>query len=93
MKKKEHEGCLLLIGVVGIYAVLLAVAYWLDCPFLKYACYLFPGLGGSYVGSIYFSPTEKREKNRFSRKTWTLLVIAFLALAALLARWLEGRLW
>ncbi|MDE6347390.1 MAG: hypothetical protein K2L60_01665 [Bacteroides sp.] len=47
----------------------------------------------AHVGSIYFSPAEKREKNRFSRKTWTLLVIAFLALAALLAWWLEGRLW
>ena len=36
--------CLIIIGMGGIYAVLLAVAYWLDCPFLKYACYLFPGL-------------------------------------------------
>lgn len=48
MKQKEHEGCLVLIGVVGIHAVLLAIAYWLDCPFLKYACYMFPGLSGSY---------------------------------------------
>lgn len=93
MKRKEHEGCLVLIGMVGIYAALLAVAYWLDIPFLKYTCYMFPGLSGSYVGSIYFSPTEKREKNRFSRKTWTWLVIVFLALAAVLAWWLEGRLW
>ena len=93
MKRKEHEGCLVLIGIVGIYGALLIVGYWLDCPFLKYVSYLFPGLTASYAGSIYFSPTEERKKSRFSRKTWTWLVIAFLALAALLAWWLERRLW
>lgn len=93
MKERDHEGCLILIGIVGIYGALLVIAYWLDFPFLKFASYLFPGLTASYVGSIYFCPAEKREKSRFSRKTWIWLVIAYLALAALLAWWLEGRLW
>ncbi|MBP3519080.1 MAG: hypothetical protein J6K31_11925 [Parabacteroides sp.] len=91
--EKEREGCLIGLGMMGIYAVLLIVAYWLDIPFLTYICYLFPGLTGAYVGSIYFSPAEKRKKSRFSRRTWTGLIIAYLALAALLAWWLEGRLW
>lgn len=91
--EKEREGCLIGLGMMGIYAVLLIMAYWLDIPFLMYICYLFPGLTGAYVGSIYFSPAEKRKKSRFSRRTWAGLIIAYLALASLLAWWLEGRLW
>ena len=91
--EREHQGCLIGIGMLAVYAVVLFVGYQLDWPLLKFSAYLFPGLTGTYVGNRYFSTEEQREKNRFSRRTWILLVIGYLVLAALLAWLLEGRLW
>lgn len=91
--KREHQGCLIGIGMVAICGVILFVAYKWEIPFLKYVCYLFPALIGPYIGSQYFSSKEQKAKNRFSRRTWILLIISYLVLAALLAWLLEGRLW
>lgn len=91
--ERERQGCLIGIGMLTVYAVVLFVGYKLDYPLLKFAAYLFPGLTGTYVGNRYFSTEEQREKNRFSRRTWILLVIGYLVMAAVLAWWLEGRLW
>lgn len=91
--EREHKGCLMGIGMLVVCGVIFFVAYKVDIPFLKFACYMFSSFIGVYVGNRYFSTEEQREKNRFSRRTWTLLVIGYLVLAALLAWWLEGRLW
>lgn len=91
--EREHQGCLIGIGMLAVYAVVIVVAYKLQYPFFKYACYLLPSLTSPYIGSQYFSTAEQREKNRFSRRTWILLTIGYLVLAALLAWLLEGRLW
>ena len=76
--EREHQGCLIGIGMVAVCGVILFVAYKWDIPFLKCVCYLLPALIGSYIGSQYFS---------------NLLIIGCLALATLLAWLLEGRLW
>lgn len=91
--EQEHKGCLVGIGMLAVYAAVIFVAYKLDWPLLKFAAYLFPGLTGTYVGNRYFSTAEQREKNRFSRRAWVLIAIGYLVMAALLAWWLEGRLW
>ena len=91
--EREHKGCLVGIGMLAVYAAVVFVAYKLDWPLLKFAAYLSPGLAGAYVGNRYFSTAEQREKNRFSRRTWVLIAIVYLLAAALLAWWLEGRLW
>ncbi len=91
--EREHQGCLIGIGMVAVCGAILFVAYKWDIPFLKCVCYLLPALIGSYIGSQYFSNEEQRVKNRFSRRTLVLLIIGCLALAALLAWLLEGRLW
>lgn len=92
--EREHQGCLIGIGMLAVCGVILFVAYKWDIPFLKFACCMFCGFIGVYVGNRYFySTVEQREKNRFSRRTWILLAIGYLVLAALLAWLLEGRLW
>lgn len=91
--EREHKGCLIGIGMIAVYAVIFFVADKLESPLLQFVAYLFPGLTGAYVGSQYFSSAGQREKSRFSKKTWALIVVGYLALAALLAWWLEGRLW
>ena len=91
--ERELHGCLIGIGMVAVGGAILFVAYKWDIPFLKCVCYLLPALIGSYIGSQYFSNEEQRVKNRFSRRTLVLLIIGCLALAALLAWLLEGRLW
>lgn len=91
--EREHQGCLIGISMVAVCGAILFVACKWDIPFLKCVCYLLPALIGSYIGSQYFSNEEQRVKNRFSRRTWVLLIIGCLALAALLAWLLEGRLW
>ncbi len=92
--EREHQGCLVGIGMLAVCGVILFVAYKWDIPLLKFACYMFCGFIGVYVGNRYFySTVEQREKNRFSRRTWILLAIGYLVLAALLAWLLEGRLW
>ena len=91
--EREHQGCLIGISMVAVCGAILFVAYKRDIPFVKCVCYLLPALIGSYIGSQYFSNEEQRVKNRFSRRTWVLLIIGCLALAALLAWLLEGRLW
>lgn len=91
--EREHQGCLIGIGMVAVCRAILFVAYKWDIPFLKCACYLLPALIGSYIGSQYFNTAEQRVKNRFSRRTWILIVIGFLILAAVLAWLFEGRLW
>lgn len=91
--EREHQGCLIGIGMLAVCGVLLFVAYKWEIPFLKYVCYLFPALIGSYIGSQYFSSKEQKAKNRFSRRTWGWLVGGFILLAALLAWLLEGKLW
>ena len=91
--EREHQGCLVGIGMLAVCGVVFLVAYKLQYPFFKFVCYLFPGLMGAYIGSQYFSSAEQRKKSRFPRRTWILLAIGYLVLAALLAWWLEGRLW
>ena len=91
--KSEYQGCLIGISMMAIYGVILWVAYKLDIPLLWYACYLLPGLTGAYIGSRYFSTAGQKGQHSFSRRTWTLLIIGCLLLAALLAWWLEGKLW
>lgn len=91
--KSEYQGCLIGIGMMVIYGAVLFVAYKLYMPFLKCACYLLPGLTGAYIGSRYFSTAKQKDKNSFSRRTWVLLIIGSLVLAALLSWWLEGKLW
>lgn len=91
--EREHQGCLIGIGMVAVCGVILFVAYKWDIPFLKCVCYLLPALIGSYIGSQYFSNEEQRVKNRFSRRTWSWLITGFFLLAALLAWLFEGRLW
>ena len=53
--EREHQGCLIGIGMVAVCGVILFVAYKWDIPFLKCVCYLLPALIGSYIGSQYFS--------------------------------------
>ena len=91
--EREHQGCLLLIGTVVAYGAVIFVAYKLDFPFLKMIGYMFPALTGAYIGSRYFSTAEQKKKNSFSRRTWILLIIGGLVLAAVLAWLLEGKLW
>ena len=91
--EREHQGCLIGIGMVAVCGAILLVAFKWDIPFLKCVCCLLPALIGSYIGSQYFSNEEQRVKNRFSRRTLVLLIIGCLALAALLDWLLEGRLW
>ena len=91
--EREHNGCLRGMGMVAVCVAILCVAYKWDIPFLKCGCYVVPALIGSDVGSQYFSNEGQRVKNRFSRRTLVLLIIGCLALAALLAWLLEGRLW
>ena len=81
------------IGMLAVCGAILFVAHKWDIPFLKCVSYLMPALIGSYIGSQYFSNEEQRVKNRFSLRTWVLIAIGFLVVAALLAWWLEGRLW
>ena len=91
--EREHQGCLIGISMVAVCGAILFVAYKWDIPFLKCVCYLLPVLIGSYICSQYFSNEEQRVKHRYSRRTRELLNIGCLALAALLAWLLEGRLW
>ena len=84
--EREHQGCLIGIGMVAVCGAILFVAYKWDIPLL-------PALIGSYIGSQYFSNEKQRVKNRFSRRTWSWLVVGFFLLAALLAWLFEGRLW
>ena len=53
--EREHQGCLIGIGMVAVCGAILFVAYKWDIPFLKCVCYLLPALIGSYIGSQYFS--------------------------------------
>ena len=91
--EREHQGCLLLIGTIVAYGSVIFVAYELDIPFLKMIGYMLPALTGSYIGSRYFSTAKQQRKNSFSRRTWGWLILGCLALAAVLAWLLEGRLW
>lgn len=91
--ERGHQGCLLLIGTMVVYGAIIFVAYKLDMPFLKMIGYMLPALTGSYIGSRYFSTAEQKDKNSFSRRTWGWLTFGCLALAAVLAWLLEGRLW
>lgn len=91
--EREHKGCLVGIGMVAVCGAVLFVAYKLDILFLRFVCFLLPALIGPYIGGRYLSTAEQREKNRFSRRTWILLIIGCLVVAALLAWLLEGRLW
>lgn len=91
--EREHQGCLIGISMVAVCGAILFVAYKWDIPFLRCASFLLPALIGPYIGSRYLNTAEQREKNSFSRRTWVLLIIGCLTLAALLAWLLEGRLW
>lgn len=91
--EREHQGCLLLIGTIAVYGAVIFAAYKLDIPFLKMIGYMLPALTGSYIGSRYFSTAKRKDKNSFSRRTWGWLILSCLALAAVLAWLLEGRLW
>ena len=79
--------------MVAVCGAILFVAYKWDIPFLKRACCLLPALIGTYIGSQDFDTAEQGVKNRFSRRTWILMVSGFLILAAVLAWLFEGRLW
>ncbi|MDO4164862.1 MAG: hypothetical protein Q4D56_10860 [Bacteroides sp.] len=53
--KKEHIGCLLLIGVIVLAAVIMYIGYALDISYLRNLCIMPPAIFPSLIGERYFA--------------------------------------
>ncbi|ADV43408.1 hypothetical protein [Bacteroides helcogenes] len=91
--KREYKGCLVSIAIVVIFVGIQCIGIWTDIPFLKHISYICCGSTCAYVGGIYFSSSPENPNKQWSRKTWILIAIVTLVVAAALSWLLDGKLW
>lgn len=87
--KKEHIGCLWLIGVIVLTAIIMYIGDALDIPYLKNLCSVPIIVGCVYIGKRYFAEKERK----LSKGQLALAFVGLLLLFALITWLMEGRLW